>query len=116
MSKSPRFAPPIQIPAEMARSICHHFNLDQVIIYGRKSCSATDSEDDMEVLAHSGSSPKNAHIARVMAEFLKEKVFGWKKESSGLLDEIMQAPEVSPDGRVDGKKLLFLPKSGRTKK
>lgn len=104
-----RFAPPIQIPAEMARSICHHFNLDQVIIYGRKACNPHDSEDDMEVLAHAGNSTKNAHIARVMAEFLKEKVFGWKKDSSGLLDEIANAEEVSPDGRVDGKKLLFLP-------
>lgn len=111
-----RFPQPIQIPAEMCRAICRDFNLDQVIIYGRKGCSNTDAEDDMECVAHAGNNPKNAHIARVMAEFLKEKVFGWKRENSGVLEELANAQEVSPDGRTDGKKLLFLPKSGRTRK
>lgn len=67
-----------RIPIKAAQQIAEEYGYDQVIIYARKVGESPDPHG--EHLTTYGVNKTHCDVAARIGDYLKYKIFGWKKE------------------------------------
>jgi len=95
-----------EMPYDAAGCIAEAFGWDRIVVIGIR-----DGADGGQVVTNAGRGPKHEAISNDMAQYVREKLFGWESQVAVDIDKL--AREALAEGPAHdpemGKRLVKLP-------